>query len=612
MISPSRAPRQRMLILALLLAPSIFMYLYHILPAIRKHILQHPSSSSSTSRLDFTTEYPPNPNTGNISVNLVLATVSKDDISWTSKLHQHIPNLNLIRYISDDPSATYHPPAAKGREALMYHTYFYDFYDSLPDVSILVHAHETAWHVDAALRSSMVFSLSRLDLTEAQKLGYVNLRASWYQACPAWINTTKTPEESEKQEEPWMGEAFRANFGREVQTPEILAGPCCSQFAVSREAVRSRPRDQYKRSMEWLLETEWSDYIAGRTWEHMWAWLFKEVAVDCAVEYKKLCRMYGVCFEGQASLDLFNDLFKEKEGLREATEFWRELWDPDKAQKARDRMGEIEGILDRTMGEAVRNGGDYKAHGLWKKFNTVVLLKEQGVQDQADLDMLNNRCYRAGRRIPWESGITVVTPLNKNRWNLNMEAALSFQRQRGAVLQIFPSDHRWKDSDPTEEEVLLMLSQGDDSAIPVPAIFISVPGMPVVVNQNNYQGLKVVNGAGYTAVDVIVDKARPGYHVDIDIILHFGPPAGIILESETTKDFDFVGMASGTVLVTLISTKIERHKKRPWQQSNVVRKGLPCAAAFACKDCKVQGRTLAQIGLELRDTRRHHAAVRSA
>jgi hypothetical protein len=181
----------------------------------------------------------------------------------------------------------------------------------------------------------------------------------------------------------------------------------------------------------------------------------------------------------------------------------------------------------------------------------------QGIQDRADVDLLNKRCFREGRRIPWESGITMVTPLNRNRWNLNVEAVLSFQRRRHSVLQIFISEHKWKDGQPTEEKALMMLNQGDDSAIPVPAVFMFAPGMPVVVNQNTHQGLKLVNGAGYTALDVISDKAHPGHRVSADTILHFGPPAGILLVSETTRDLHFAGMPAGTILLTPISAKIE-------------------------------------------------------
>jgi hypothetical protein len=262
-----------------------------------------------------------------------------------------------------------------------------------------------------------------------------------------------------------------------------------------------------------------------------------------------------------------------------------------------------------------------RAHALWNKFTTVVMLNEQvraagdpqlqrlltrvrqGVQDQSDLELLNRTCYREDRQIPWESGITVVTPLNRNRWNLNIEASLCFQKERRAPLRIFISDHRWKDGEPSEEEAVMILNQGDDSAIPVPAVLMFVPGMPVVVNQNTHQGLKLVNGASYTALDVILDKAHPGYRVDADTVLHFGPPAGIVLASETTRDLHFVGMPPGTILLTPISIKIDCQRKRPWQKNDVSRRGLPCAPAFACTDYKVQSKTLARVALELRGTR---------
>ncbi|KAL8284658.1 hypothetical protein RB597_008496 [Gaeumannomyces tritici] len=261
------------------------------------------------------------------------------------------------------------------------------------------------------------------------------------------------------------------------------------------------------------------------------------------------------------------------------------------------------------------------AHALWRRFTTVVMLKEQvraaqdprlrglltrirqGVQDRSDVDCLNRACYQESRRIPWESGITVVTPLNRNRWNLNIEATLAFQRQWQAPLRIFVSKHEWKNGEPTEEEALMILGYGDDSAIPVPAVFVFVPGMPVVVNHNIHQGLKLVNGASYTAVDIVPDRAHPGYRVNADTVLHLGPPAGILLASETTRDFRFVDMPPSTVLLTPMSIKIECQRKRPWQQHDVSRKGLPCVAAFACTDYKVQGRTLDRVAVELRGTR---------
>jgi hypothetical protein len=164
------------------------------------------------------------------------------------------------------------------------------------------------------------------------------------------------------------------------------------------------------------------------------------------------------------------------------------------------------------------------------------------------------------------------------------------------------SEYKWKDGQPTDAEALMMLSQGDNSAIPVPAIVMFVSGMPVVA-KSTHQGLKLVNVASYTAIDDILDKAHPGHRVNADTIIHFGPSAGILLASDTTKDFHFVGMPPGTILLTPVSTKIECQRKRPWQQNAVVRRGLPYVAAFTCTDYKVQGRTLGRVALELRGTR---------
>ena len=261
-------------------------------------------------------------------------------------------------------------------------------------------------------------------------------------------------------------------------------------------------------------------------------------------------------------------------------------------------------------------------HALWKKFTTVVLLTEQvraagderlrrllgrirqGIQDEQDLSELNRTCHQPGRRIPWESGLTVVTPLNRNRWHLNMEAALSFQRQHQRSLRIFLAEHTWTDGGrPTEEEVVRLMGLGDDSHLIMPAVFMFVPGMPVVVTKNTHQGLKLVNGASYTAVDVIVDRQWPGHQVDANTLVHFGPPAAILLTGETTQDLHFVGLPPATILLKPTIATLDRQPKRPWQTLDVKRRGLPCTAAFACTDYKVQGRTLDQAALELRGKR---------
>ena len=52
--------------------------------------------------------------------------------------------------------------------------------------------------------------------------------------------------------------------------------------------------------------------------------------------------------------------------------------------------------------------------------------------------------------------------------------------------------------------------------------------------------------------------------------------------------------------------KIECTRKQQWQQNDITRKGLPCTAAFAYTDYKVQGKTLKRVALKLQGTRIIH------
>ncbi|PVH82479.1 hypothetical protein DL98DRAFT_414800 [Cadophora sp. DSE1049] len=248
------------------------------------------------------------------SVNLVVAATSKEDYSWVKDLK--VPGMMVVPYIADDLNATHHAQKNKGHEAMMYHQYFYDFYDDLPDISILIHSQQRSWHVEQLLDQSMIFSLNHLDLREVQRRGFLNLRVTWGVGCSSGsMNTTRVNEESgTSPEQKEMQEAFRANFNL-YDIPEILATPCCSQIAVTKERIRSVPREQYLHHIEWLLNTKLSDSISGRTWEHMWQYLFLEKSIDCPLEHKAYCRLYHICFGGREEYEEWIELNQGRQKL---------------------------------------------------------------------------------------------------------------------------------------------------------------------------------------------------------------------------------------------------------------------------------------------------------
>ncbi|SMR52769.1 unnamed protein product [Zymoseptoria tritici ST99CH_1E4] len=339
----------------LLLLPLLYFLHFHLRPAVYHSFfsVRGPRYGASANEQFL----PPGSRYKDISTDLVIASVAANDVSWTAKLKNNIPNLNIIRYVSDSTTTQYRPPVPKGREALMYFTYIYDNYDKLPDISIFVHAEEDPWHIDPALRQSMTFALTQLDLKQVQNRGYFNLRISWEKGCPNYINTTKTFDESPPNtEEPYMATAFRANFGEDIEVPKILAGPCCSQFAVTRKAIQSRPREQYKHHMKWLMDSDWPDQLTGRTWEHMWPWLFKQEAVDCEVPWRSYCQMYGICFPGTPGLVGYNEMWEERESIHRSLTFWRELWDPKRVQSLRDWNVRLTGVLDQQLQWVLQKG----------------------------------------------------------------------------------------------------------------------------------------------------------------------------------------------------------------------------------------------------------------
>lgn len=52
--------------------------------------------------------------------------------------------------------------------------------------------------------------------------------------------------------------------------PEVIGVPCCSQFAVSREAIRARGKEEYVRMREWLLKSPLDAGTSGRIFEYLW------------------------------------------------------------------------------------------------------------------------------------------------------------------------------------------------------------------------------------------------------------------------------------------------------------------------------------------------------
>ncbi|TGJ79273.1 hypothetical protein E0Z10_g9488 [Xylaria hypoxylon] len=200
---------------------------------------------------------------------LVVASLSTEDTTW---FHAYLPDSwpkNV--YVVDDPAAKLTVPKNKGHEAMVYLTYIIDRYDSLPDNVLFLHASRFAWHNDDPDYDALP-TLQNIQLSYLQEAGYVNLRCVWVIGCPAEIRPVLDEDEGPSKDLKTKN-IYKKAFEEimpELPVPDTVAVSCCSQFGVSRNAIRRRPKEDYIRYRRWLLETPLDDSLSGRVLEFSW------------------------------------------------------------------------------------------------------------------------------------------------------------------------------------------------------------------------------------------------------------------------------------------------------------------------------------------------------
>ncbi|KAI1189177.1 hypothetical protein F5B17DRAFT_392274 [Nemania serpens] len=229
---------------------------------------------------------------------LVVASIKSENTSWIPTL---LPELHANIYVADDSKAPLTVPVNKGREAMVYLTYLIDRYDSLPEAVLFVHASRFAWHNDDpdydALPALRAFRLAYL-----RTAGYVNLRCVWVIGCPGEIrpalDEAQRPAADSDKEKVLAKHVYKQAFEEifpGVPVPELVAVSCCSQFAVTRDTIRARPKEDYVRFREWLIATPLDDALNGRVFEFAWHIIFGKEPVHCPSAAECYCNVFGLC-----------------------------------------------------------------------------------------------------------------------------------------------------------------------------------------------------------------------------------------------------------------------------------------------------------------------------
>jgi hypothetical protein len=277
------------------------------------------------------------------------------------------------------------------------------------------------------------------------------------------------------------------------------------------------------------------------------------------------------------------------------------------------------------------------AHKLFLLFKTVVILREQvraagcprlrgflhrlrnGGQTELDFQRLCQRLYSPTSPVSFVDGLIAITPLNQDRWDLNMAAVVQWARAHGKHISIFVAKHHAEAGKRLRvEELRDVLRHGDDSQLPTPGLFFYAQGMPVVVTRNQFVGLKVVNGAPFRAVDILPDLAAGTIALASDATLHLGPPVAVLLESDDSPGIAIPGLPNGTTLIksrtvaipNAMRGKDRRSRGKPGFRWVTHRTGPLCTPAFAMTDQESQGKQFSDVLLNLRGVHTSGTATR--
>ncbi|GAB7328322.1 hypothetical protein MBLNU13_g00318t1 [Cladosporium sp. NU13] len=229
----------------------------------------------------------------------VVTSVQKEDETTADWLAEFLPDWQAVVYVtdrtSDDPVSSntslispHHLPVNKGREASVYLTYIIQHYHSLPEYVVFIHGKRYQIHNDDP----------RLNLDHVDKEGYASLRCNWMHCPEAQVKPVLGHEDDFWGITGLYASAWTQFFPKDP-VPDVVAGPCCAQFAVSRGAIRRLPIDKYEQIRQWIwtleVPAEQASMKSGLVLEYMWHIIFGKPAYYCPPAKECYCEKWDMC-----------------------------------------------------------------------------------------------------------------------------------------------------------------------------------------------------------------------------------------------------------------------------------------------------------------------------
>ncbi|KAF1988812.1 hypothetical protein K402DRAFT_402515 [Aulographum hederae CBS 113979] len=308
---------------------------------------------------------------------LVISGTRSQALEWMTRRLPLTQMLIYIRPSSTDPPSTHshsstdpHTPHPGGEPAA-YLSYITTHYAKLPATIIFLRGERLALRNNLLLDLETQQLVERLSSARVQRLGYVNLRCHTEGGCDEGegLHLDRWEEDVDPN---WseQGRLVNGTVWKElfpgVDVPLVLKQPGGSQFAVSSEAIRSRPKDDYVRMKDWVskaVERGMSDAQISRVFEYFWHFIFMHRTAACPAANACYCDGYGLCFGGAGGLENWIETYGRGEKLQQMILGWQAQRVPEKVG-VREELERLNEELGRWRREAYVRGKDVKNRAL--------------------------------------------------------------------------------------------------------------------------------------------------------------------------------------------------------------------------------------------------------
>jgi len=140
--------------------------------------------------------------------------------------------------------------------------------------------------------------IQRLNLDHVDKEGYASLRCNWMHCPKSQVDPVLGHEDDFWEIKGLYASAWTQFFPKDP-IPDAVAGPCCAQFAVSRETIRRLPIDKYEQIRQWIwtleLPADQASMKSGLVLEYMWHVIFGKPAYYCPPAKECYCEKWSMC-----------------------------------------------------------------------------------------------------------------------------------------------------------------------------------------------------------------------------------------------------------------------------------------------------------------------------